>query len=79
MPFSEASYDPETLAILQKAFATACERVYCVQGFAEDDVTTARKLIALAIMNAANEGEHDMERLAELAVRAIEGRGRAEL
>jgi len=75
MPFSGNSYDPETLAILTKAFDAAWKTVQAANvGRSEADLITTRKMMALKIMNAANNGERDPERLKSLAVRAVEGR-----
>jgi len=73
MPFSDASYDPETLALLEQAFEAAWLEVQAnnAAGHSETDLVTTRKMMALAIMAAANSGERDLERLKGLALRAV--------
>ncbi|MFZ1990913.1 MAG: hypothetical protein WAW96_14210 [Alphaproteobacteria bacterium] len=75
MPFSDASYDPQTLALLTQAFEEAWREVQtCHSGRTADDLVTTRKMMALKIMTAANKGELDPERLRLLALRAVDGR-----
>jgi hypothetical protein len=70
-----ASYDPETLLLLEQAFGDAWREL---QGngssHASGDMAVTRKMMALRIMTAANQGERDPERLSALAVQAVDGR-----
>ena len=75
MPFSDASYDPQTLALLTQAFEEAWREVQTWHpGSTADDLVTTRKMMALKIMTAAHKGEFDPERLRLLALRAVDGR-----
>ena len=74
MPFSGASYDPETLGLLTRAFNDAWHEVQIAKPRLANDGTT-RRIMALRIMLAANQGERDVERLKLLALHAIGGRG----
>jgi len=61
--------------MLEWAFDAAWQEVQAVNnGRSEADLSTSRKMMALKIMAAANEGERDPERLKALAVRAVDGR-----
>ncbi|HEX9881609.1 MAG TPA: hypothetical protein VGA65_03790 [Hyphomicrobium sp.] len=75
MPFSDASYDPQTLGLLMKAFDKAWHEVQSLNpGCTASQLSTTRKMMALRIMDAANKGERDPERLKDMAVRAVDGR-----
>ena len=75
MPFSGASYDPESLHLLTQAFEAAWREVQAANpNQTEADLAIMRKMMALRIMAAANEGERDPERLKDLALRAVDGR-----
>lgn len=75
MPFSGASYDPETLALLEQAFNEAWHEVQTTPSAIESGVMEAtRKMMALRLMAAANDGERDPQRLKLLAVQAVDGR-----
>lgn len=74
MPFApyRASFDPETLQVLQTAFDMAWHEVGASPGVAVDQ-QAARNLIARRIVNAwRDQGERDPERLKRYA---IEGMG----
>lgn len=76
MPFPNESYDPEGLAILTRAFEAAWQDVQAAKdGRSETSLVTARKKLALSIMDAAQNGERDPERLKALAVSAVDARG----
>jgi hypothetical protein len=73
MPFSGASYDPESLDLLTQAFEAAWREVQAANpNQTEADLAITRKMMALRIMAAANEGERDPERLKNLALRAVD-------
>jgi hypothetical protein len=75
MPFSKASYDPHTLAVLTQAFEEAWRQVRIWHpGCTADQLVTTRKMMALRMMTAAKAGESDPERLRLLALRAVDGR-----
>jgi hypothetical protein len=75
MPFSRASYDAQTVALLTRAFEGAWREVQLSHpGCTAGDLTTTRKMMALRIMTAAKEGERDPERLTLVALRAVDGR-----
>jgi hypothetical protein len=75
MPFSNAAYDPETLALLTRAFDDAWREVEATKIAGETgDGAGIRTALAIRIMIAANEGERDPERLKRLALQAIDGR-----
>jgi len=64
-------YDPETLALMTKAFHGACEETGYSLASEECDLTAARTLMAIRIMAAVRDGERDPVRLKELAREAI--------
>ena len=75
MPFSDAAYDPETLALLTCAFNDACkeQRVGDAGHLAS---RAGRTLMALRLMAIAAGGERNPERLKRAAIYAVEGRWR---
>ena len=76
MPFPSTSYDPETLALLTRAFDAAWNEVKAATPAAcrNGAMETTRKMMALRVMDAANNGERDPDRLQRLAVQAVDGR-----
>lgn len=62
MPFSNAHYDPETLAILDQAFNEACHEVMLAAN-PPMDTKVIRDTVAKRILDAAETGERDLERL----------------
>jgi hypothetical protein len=75
MPFSEASYDAQTLALVTEAFEGAWHEVQTwYPGRNAEDLMTTRKMMALRIMTATKDGERDPERLKLIALRAVDGR-----
>ena len=70
MPFPKNCHDPETLGLMTKAFDAAWEEAeYALAS--SINPTGLRRLMALRIMAAVRDGEHDPERLKELALAAI--------
>lgn len=75
MPFSGTSYDPETLVLLESAFNEAWAEVQMACPSLHDEASARlRRLMALRIMNAADDGVRDPRRLKLLAIQAIESR-----
>lgn len=73
MPFTQykASFDPDTLQVLQTAFEMAWSEVAASPGVAVDQ-QAARNLIARRIVDAwRDHGERDPERLKKYAVEGI--------
>lgn len=64
MPFSDATdaFNPETLALLSRAFEEAWVEVLATGG-AGKDITLSRSLVAERIMNAARNGVRDLATL----------------
>ncbi len=67
MSFSEECYGPETLDLITRALDAAWDEV----GFALVDRQALRTVMALRIMAAVRDGEHDPEHLKELALDAV--------
>jgi hypothetical protein len=75
MPFFDSSYDPETLALLTRALDDAWRRVARATAVRSPTGEAAtRRLLALRIMAAADQGERDVERLMRAALQLIESR-----
>jgi hypothetical protein len=76
MPFSEGSYDPETLALMTNTLQEALRELELggatKVGDARQDFL--KTTMALRIMSAVRAGERDPTRLKLLALNAIEGR-----
>jgi hypothetical protein len=75
MPFYNASYNDETLALLKRALDDAwryVERAMAVRSPSGE--SAARRLMALRIMAAADLGERDPERLTRAALQSVEPR-----
>ena len=70
MPFPDDCYDPETLGLMTKAFA-AWDEVGFALASKDDNPTALRTLIAVRIMAAVRDGEHNPEGLEYLALEAI--------
>lgn len=70
--FPDASYDPETLAVMARAFDEAWESVQNALGVKPLDANVLRTRLATRIMTAANRGERDPLRLKLIALGAIE-------
>ncbi len=73
-PFSKDSFNPETLAIMTKAFDAAWEEVGFSLAMREVDPTSVRTMMSVRIMTAVHNGERDPERLKEMAVQAVAGK-----
>jgi hypothetical protein len=71
MPFLKDCYDPETLGLMTQAFNAAWQDAEYALASNTFDPTGLRRLMALRIMTAVRDGEHDPERLKELALDAI--------
>lgn len=69
---SAASYDPETLDILHRAFDQAWADIQTLFGVRLLDSESLRLDIARRILAAASDGERDPERLKSIAVRALD-------
>jgi hypothetical protein len=73
MLFPAASFDPETLAVLTRAFDDAWREVQRTCASAPDETSSAaRQELARRILVLASEGERDAERLKRSALHAIE-------
>jgi hypothetical protein len=73
MPFSGASYDPETLDLMTGVFDAAYEELRAT-GVAEATSEAVRTMMAIRIMAAVASGECDPRRLKLLALHAVDGR-----
>ena len=71
MPFPEDCYGPETLGLMTQAFDAAWEEAEYALASNTFDPTGLRRLLALKIMAGVRDGEHDPDRLKELALEAI--------
>jgi hypothetical protein len=76
MPFSDTSYDPETLSLLERAFKEAWSEIQVAvpAAMAHGTLETTRKMMALRIMAAAKDGERNPDRLKAVAIQAVDGR-----
>jgi len=76
MPFSDTSFDPETLSLLERAFKEAWSEIQIAApaATANGSMETTRKMMALRIMAAANAGERNPDRLKAMAIQAVDGR-----
>jgi hypothetical protein len=73
MPFSGASYDPETLAMMTRVLEDACRELQSVN--AEGALAeVVRATMALRIMAAVADGEHEPSKLKLLALNAVDAR-----
>lgn len=68
MPFSGASHDPETLAILDEAYSSALRQL---QGSAQPPSPADLTKIARRILEAADNGERDPQKLTLHALAAF--------
>jgi hypothetical protein len=71
MPFPTECYDPETLGLMTQAFNAAWQDAEYALASESFDPTEVRALMASTIMAAVRDGEHDPERLKELALDAV--------
>jgi hypothetical protein len=73
MPFSGASYDPETLALMSRILDDAFQELQSVKAkSALADVV--RATMALRIMTAVADGEREPSKLKLLALHAVDAR-----
>ena len=73
MPFSEGSYDPETAALLARALEAAWQEIVANNpSLSAHEFPMTRKIMALALVAAANAGVRDHERLKAVAVKAAD-------
>jgi hypothetical protein len=66
-------YDPETAALMAAAFDRAC---HCLSA-RMDGRDEVKRTLALIILRHADQGERDPERLADAALRELQGSDRA--
>ena len=72
MQFPAATYDPDLLKLMSRAYEEACSDEAVKRCGAPSDATEA--MIALRIMTAVKAGERSIDRLTLLALQAIDGR-----
>jgi hypothetical protein len=70
--FPAASYDPDTLAVLTRAFNDAWIDIQAMVGAKPVTSDAIRSSLVKRIMEAANRGERDPRRLKLIALKAIE-------
>jgi hypothetical protein len=70
LAFSSGRYEPETL-VLMRALDRAWDEVEFALARNDLDSAGLRTLMAVAVAAGLREGEHDLERLKELALEAI--------
>ena len=74
MSLPSGSHDPENLVLLTQAFNAALQEILAgAPGCLDADSSITRRLMALRIMAAVNEGERDLEKLKLLALQAVGG------
>ena len=66
MPLQEASFSPEMVVVMSKAFEDACQQL----GLAQRD-DPLRDLVARSIIEAARSGKHDPLRLRDQVLKGI--------
>ena len=71
MVFPRECYDAETLDLMTRALDAAWDEVELALASNTFDATGLRTVMAVRIMAAVRDGEHDPERLKELALDAI--------
>jgi hypothetical protein len=71
MVFPSDCYDAETLDLMTRALDAAWDEVELALASNTFDATGLRTVMAVRIMAAVRDGEHDPERLKELALDAI--------
>ena len=71
MEFPVECYDPETLHLMSGALDAAWDEVELMLASDAVDPKGLRTVMAVRIMAAVRDGEHDPERLKELALDAI--------
>ena len=71
MPFPTDCFDAETLGLMTRAFDAAWEEAEYALASNTFDPAGLRRLMAVRIMAAVRDGEHDPKRLKELALDEI--------
>jgi hypothetical protein len=71
MPFTNAAYEPVTIALMTAAFEEAWSEAQR-RGLALVSADAARDLMATTILTAVDNGERHPMRLKELALNAVE-------
>ena len=71
MTFPRECYDPETLKLMSRAFDAAWDEVELVLASSTVNSTGLKTVMAVRIMLAVRDGEHEPARLKELALDAI--------
>ena len=71
MAFPRECYDPETLDLMTGVLDSAWDEVELALASNDYDPAGLRTVMALKIMAAVRDGEHDPERLKALALDAI--------
>lgn len=69
MPFRNTDFEPETIALLDRCLARAQDQARAAGISADGDET--RTMLALALIEAANRGEGDEDRLVGFALTAL--------
>jgi hypothetical protein len=72
MPFSNQSYNPETLAVMTQAFNAAWDALQANGVPASVTQEQAREQLAQRIIRAVNQGDRDPERLRLLALKTFD-------
>ena len=71
MPFSNSTYDPETVALMGRAYDDAVKAAQSL-GLGVSFSEPVQSAMATRIMAAVSEGERDIERLKQCALGAID-------
>jgi hypothetical protein len=74
MPFRDADYDPDTIALMTGAFDTAWQEAQ-ERRLTNAPAEAARALMVSTILAAVGNGERDPMRLKNLALRAVDTTG----
>ncbi|CFX04596.1 conserved protein of unknown function [Candidatus Filomicrobium marinum] len=72
MDFPEDAYGPEAVAVMGRAFEQAWQELNAITMDLPYSAHVVRRRIALRILEAAQDGERDPQRLKELALRGLE-------
>jgi hypothetical protein len=74
MPFRDANYDPDTIALMTGAFNAAWQEAQ-ERRLTNAPAEAARAMMASTILAAVTNGERDPRRLKNLALRAVDSTG----
>jgi hypothetical protein len=74
MPFKDAAYDPETMALMTSVLEAAWEEAQS-RGLARTPADAARAMMASTILAAVANGKRNPTRLKNLALRAVDRTG----